>query len=131
MNKKTLSIILVVILAAVAWFAFDLLAGPETSTGAKEVTLEIYAEKEGIDVTYTVRTDAEVLQTLLEEQGETIQVVIEDSSYGPVLMGLEGYVSDFTADYWGIVINGEYGMLGIAEQPVTDGDVIRFELTDL
>jgi hypothetical protein len=130
MNKKVLTIIAVIVIAVALLMGYNQFFAPETSVGSKTVTVEIFVEKESIETSYEFRTDAEYLQQLLEEHTDQLKVVLEDSSYGPMLMGLEGYVSAMAEnEFYAIFVNDEMGEFGIADQPVMDGDLFRFELS--
>ncbi|GAB6106832.1 DUF4430 domain-containing protein [Fusibacter bizertensis] len=128
MNKKILVIGLVVLLAIVALFGYNQFFGPKANEGAKEVTVEIYVESQSVDTKYTVKTDAAFLLDLLGEIKDKVKFESEDSAYGPMVTGLEGYKADSTKEYFHILINGEDAMYGVKDIPVADGDVYRFEL---
>lgn len=128
MNKKILAIGLVVLLAVVALFGYNQLFGAKANEGSKQVTIEIYAESQNIDAKYTVKTDAAFLYDLLGEVKDKVKFESEDSSFGPMVVGLEGYKADATKEYFHILINGVDAMVGVKDIPVADGDVYRFEL---
>lgn len=128
MNKKILAIGLVVILAVVALFGYNQFFGPKANEGSKEVTVEIYVESQNIDTKYTVKTDADFLLDLLNEIKDQVKFESEDSSFGPMVTGFEGYKADATSEYFHVLINGEDAMVGVKDVPVADGDTYRFEL---
>lgn len=107
----------------------------ETQEGEKCITLEVvYQDEEAeIDVndSLEVCTDAEFLIGVLEENTDELGVEFagEDSEWGAYLAGLKGYNFETLgmSYYWSIYVNEEYGMLGISDQPVADGDVFKFE----
>jgi ABC-type Zn uptake system ZnuABC Zn-binding protein ZnuA len=125
------------LLILVAVVTLTLAGCQQAPKGDKCITLEIvYSnEDEGIDVDDTVEvcTDAEFLIGVLEENAEELEAEFagEDSEFGAYLAGLKGY--NFTTlemnYYWAILVNDEYGMLGISSQPVEDGDTFKFEAT--
>ncbi|OJV63968.1 MAG: hypothetical protein BGO41_06860 [Clostridiales bacterium 38-18] len=128
MNKKVVLIGLVVLLAVAALFGYNQFFGPDAKAGEKSVTVEIYVESQGIDKTYNFDTDAVFLYDLLNEVKDQVKFESEDSSFGPMVVGFEGYKADSTSEYYHILINGEDAMVGVKDVPVTDGDVYRFEL---
>ena len=129
MNKKTINIILIVVLALLLLVAYNQFFAPQTVEGEKSITIEIVIEPEGIETLYEFNTDALVLYDLLIEHEEELVVYIEGTDYGPMLMGLEGYNSNPAKnEYYHILVNGEDGLVGIKDQPVNDGDIFRFEL---
>ena len=129
MNKKLMLIIGVIIIAAILLLGYNQFLAPKSVTGEKNVTIYVMIESEGIKTSYDYQTDAEFLSELIQEHSGELQAVIEDSDYGPLLMGLEGYTSDFTKEYFAIFVNGDYGEFGIGDQVVNDGDIFIFELS--
>lgn len=129
MNKKILVGLLAVIVAIGAYFAYGVFFGPETQEGTKTVTIEIVVDSEEINKTYTFKTDTEFLYDLLLENEQEIKLEILDSSFGPMLTGLEGYsANESKQEFYHISINGEAAMVGIKDIPVLEGDVYRFEI---
>ena len=129
MNKKVVVILLVVLVAVAGFFAYNTFFGPETQVGEKEVTLKIVVESEGIDKTYTINTDQELLYDLMLEVEDKIQAEFDMQDFGPMLVGLEGYQADMTKEYFHIKINGEDAMVGVKDTPVIDGDTYEFIVT--
>ncbi len=128
MNKKMIVIGLVVLLAVAALFGYNKLFGPDTQKGAKEVTLEIVVAGKSIDTSYTVNTDTELLFDLLNEVKDKIKFESLDSSFGPMVVGLEGYTANPASEYYHIIVNGVDAMVGVKDIPVVDGDVYHFEI---
>ena len=110
-------------LAAVCVFAIGL-----TACGAKgkKITVEVTGP-DGTTNTFTGRTEAEFLYDALNDiDGVTIDGY--DSDWGYYITTVNGVVADYDTDgaYWSLYVNGEYGMLGVSEQPVTEGDTYGF-----
>ena len=101
----------------------------QTQQGSKCVTLEVVYEAEGISETIEACTDEEYLLGVLEENAEELGLETTEASFGVYVAGLVDY--NFEAlgmgYYWSIFVNDEYGMLGVSDQPVVDGDVFKFE----
>ncbi|MCA0386851.1 MAG: DUF4430 domain-containing protein [Firmicutes bacterium] len=128
MNKKVLVVGLVVLLGIAAFFGYNQFFGPKAQEGAKTVTIEVVAESQSINQTFTYNTDAEFLYDLLVEQEEELQVTFIEGGF---VNGLLGYTPvEANKEYFSLLINGEYAMTGAKETPVVDGDVYRFELTN-
>lgn len=94
----------------------------------KAYTLEVVA-KDGSSKSYESSTSKEFLKEAMDELSES-----EDFSYeeaGGMITTINGERADFNEDkaYWAIYVNDEYGQLGAAEQPVSDGDSFKFEYT--
>jgi len=128
MNKK-ITAVLVVLLLAVGGFLVYRSLTPQGEEGSKEVTINIIVESENIDYSETFRSDELFLEGLLIEHNDELQVVTEETQYGPMLMGLKGYTADMSKEFFSIKINGEDAMVGIKEIPVNDKDEYTFEVT--
>lgn len=128
MNKKTLLLVICVVMIAVA-AAVLIFGGSGTSKGSKNITIEVVDDK-GTSVTYEVKTDAEYLQGAMDEaDGLTYDAI--DSEYGLMIQAVNGIraVYEENGAYWGFYINGEYCNFGISEQPIADGDEFLIEYT--
>ncbi len=129
LNKKIVFIVVALILGLGAYLVYGQFFAPKAESGSKEVTIEIFVESENIDKTYTVKTDSEFVYDLLTEEKALVKSEFLDSSFGPMLVGMEGYkASDSKNEYYHILVNGEDAMVGVKELPVKDGDVFRFEV---
>lgn len=104
----------------VLWSVF----GPKTTEGSKTVSLSVVAE-DGEETTYDAKTDALVLQELMDELKEDgLTYSGTESEYGLMVDTVNGVRADYTLDgaYWSFYVNDEYCNYGISEQPVNDGD---------
>lgn len=104
----------------ILWVVF----GPKTTEGSKTVSLSVVAES-GQKTTYDTKTDALVLQELMEElQDDGFTFGGNEAEYGLMIDTINGVRADYTLDgaYWSFHVNGEYCNYGISEQPVNDGD---------
>lgn len=127
MNKKITAVLVVLILALGGFGLYKALA-PKGAEGSKEVTINIIVESESIDFSEKFRSDELYLEGLLKEYSDELQVVTEDTQYGPMLIGLKGYSADMSKEFFNIKINGEDAMVGIKEIPVNNEDVYTFEV---
>lgn len=97
--------------------------------GSKTITIEVIDDKEK-STTYEVKTDAQYLNEAMKEaKGLTFDG--EEGEYGFTLYEVNGVKADFTTGsaYWSLMVNGEYGNLGISQQPVEDGDEFQLIYT--
>lgn len=117
-----LATLLVVLVAAVgAIFAFT---RPETSDGAKNVTVEIvYADK--TEKEYDISTDAEYLADALYEK----KLITDEEYKTGFYTVIDGVTADYNADkaWWCVTKGGQMIEVGMNEQPIADGDA--FEIT--
>lgn len=129
MNKKLISIIIVVLLAAALLFGYNTYFGPNVEKGSKSITVEVVIEDQEISTTYDLKTDAELLYAFLLEREDKLGASFQASDFGTMLTGMEDYVADpSNNEYFHIYINGEGAMVGIEDIPVLDGDIYKFEL---
>lgn len=119
------------LLVLLAVLTLTLAGCQQVQEGSKCVTIEVVYEDEEINDSLEVCTDAEYMLELLEENTDELEVETTDSDFGVYLSGLKGFNFETLGMnfYWSIYINDDYGMLGIADQPVADGDVYKFEAT--
>lgn len=98
--------------------------GPKTTEGSKNVTLSVINET-GETTSYAAKTDALVLQELMEElEDDGFSYGGTESEYGLMIDTVNGVRADYTLDgaYWSFYVNDAYCNYGISEQPVNDGD---------
>lgn len=120
-HKPAVIAAVVVILIALIGAMYGVYAHfvPKAEAGEKHITLTIQFPEE--EKTYELDTQAEylleVLDSVAEIDGE------ESAEFGYTLYTIDGVTADFTTDsaYWAIYVDGEYGTLNLASQPVTDG----------
>ena len=131
MKKNTKIIISVVAVLAVIcllFVAYKVLS-PKTSEGSKAITIEV-TDDNGQTKSYDLKTDAEFLSQAMDELAAAGDFSYEGTNgdYGLYITAVNGVTADYDADgaYWSLYVNGEYGMYGVSEQPITEGDVYSF-----
>ncbi|WP_312654244.1 hypothetical protein [Proteiniclasticum sp.] len=127
MNKKITSVLIILVLLLGGLGVYKALS-PKGEEGSKEVTINIIIESEDISFSESFRSDELYLEGLLRQYSEELQLETEETQYGPMLIGLKGYKTDITKEFFNININGEDAMVGIKEIPVNDKDVYTFEV---
>lgn len=128
-NKKALLAvgILVVVLAAMA--TVFLIFRPKPAEGSKSITIEVINSTKESKM-YELKTDAEYLRQAMEEAKGLEFSGTESAEFGLTLETVNGEDTDFNnGSYWGIFVNGEYGMYGVDSQPVYDGDEFQLVYT--
>lgn len=131
MKKKSIVILSVLIAAVLLFAGYKTFLSPKGIEGAKEVTIHIINTNENVDERFTYKTDKEFLLELLEEKQEELGAILEESDYGVMITGMMNYVADpAQQEFFHIAINGEDAMTGVAEIPLNDKDVYKFELTN-
>ena len=93
---------------------------PKAQAGEKHVTISIVYD-DGTQKDTELDTDAAYLLDALSAVAEIDGY--ESDEYGYTLISVDGVSADFTTGnaYWSIYVNGEYGTLNIARQPLEDG----------
>lgn len=128
-NKKGLigiiALTAVVVVFAAAYFVF----APQTTQGGKHITIEVINSAQESTV-YQVSTDAEYLEQAFED-ADGLEITNVEGPYGMTIAAVNGEeaVWEVNEAYWAIIVNGEYGMYGASEQPVTDGDAYQLVYT--
>ena len=94
--------------------------------GAKTVTVKVIVEDK--TVTFTIKSDAEMLGDALLEHG---LIAGEESAYGLYVKVVNGITADYNVDqsYWAFYVNDEYCNYGVDSQPVNDLDAFKIVYT--
>jgi len=127
-NKKVILAVaipvLVIAVMATVFFLFRL----KPVEGSKSITIEVINSAQESKM-YQLKTDAEYLSQAMEE-AKGLEFSGSESEFGLTLETVNGEETDFNnGSYWGIFVNGEYGMYGIDSQPVYDGDAFQLVYT--
>ncbi len=127
MNKKTLGIILALVLLVGVLVGVFFATRPETNTDLKSFTLEI-VHKDGTTKTLPLKSDAEYLGAYLQAEGI---ISGEEGAYGLYVQEVDGEKAVFETDgaYWGFYVDGQYAMQGIDLTPIEEGKVYKLEYT--
>lgn len=101
--------------------------GDVIGQGQKEFPLTI-ADKDGNEITVTVRTDKETVGDALLETGLAEGAM---DTYGLYIKKVNGIEAIYEVDqtYWGFFIDGEYAMTGVSETEITDGAVYALKVS--
>ena len=125
-NKKNIWLIALALSACVllgVWFVNR----PKPMSGAKAIVIEVQ-DPEGKVKSYSGRTDAEYLSGAMDDFSAVgFQYEAVNGEWGAYVTTVDGITAEEKdSAYWAIYVNGEYGMYGIDQQPVADGDTYRF-----
>ncbi len=125
-NKKNIWLFALV-LAACVLFGIWFLNRPKPMSGAKAIVIEVQ-DREGDVKSFQGRTDAEYLSGAMDDFSAVgFQYEAIDGEWGAYVTSVNGMTAEEKdSAYWAIYVNGEYGMYGIDQQPVSDGDTYRF-----
>lgn len=127
-NKKTgiLALIILVLLVAGFYTAYRFLT-PKAMEGNKTITIFI-DHFDGEDKTLTIKTDADYLRGVLEQEG---LVEGTDSDFGLYITAVDGETADESKQqWWGYTKSGEYVETGADQTVIVDGDSFEFTLNE-
>lgn len=127
MNKKTLGIIIAMVLLVAVLAGVYFATRPQVTEGQKTFTLMI-THKDGTTKEQTFKTDAEYLGPFLEEKKI---ITGEEGPYGIFIKAVEGENAVYEVDnaYWAFYVGEEYASLGIDKTPIEDGKVYKLVYT--
>ena len=120
---------IILFIAVTSAFIALSVAGPDTTSGSKTVTIQIVDNQKQL-TNYEIHTDAEYLRQAMEGcKGLTF--IGSEGPYGLMLQTINGVSASYEKNqaWWSIYVNNELGNYGIDQQPVADGDVFRLEYT--
>src|SRR5690554_117894 len=125
--KKLVSIIIVIVIAVLLYFAYNNLLSPEGIIADKEVTIQVNIKN--IDESYSFQTEYEFLYELVKENKKELGAGFKEYSYGVMIIELLNYrVNESNNEYFHIYVNGEDAIEGVQQIVLNDGDVYTFEL---
>ncbi len=93
----------------------------DTTLGEGAKTVEVEVKAEDAAVTFTLKTDEEMLgDALLAHQ----LIAGEEGEYGLYIKTVNGITADYDTDgaYWAFYQNGSYAMKGVDTTPITEGE---------
>lgn len=128
-NKPLVIMAIILFIAVTSAFIALSVAGPDTTSGSKTVTIQIVDDQKQL-TNYEIHTDAEYLRQAMEGcKGLTF--IGSEGPYGLMLQTINGVSANYEKNqaWWSIYVNNELGNYGIDQQPVADGDVFRLEYT--
>jgi hypothetical protein len=126
-NKKTIIIAAALLLVIALMAGLYLLTRPETSVGAKTITVTVI-HGDGSEKTFTYHTDEEFLgPVILAEE----LVVGEEGPYGLMINAVDGETAswDVNQSYWALFVGEEYATSGADTTPINDGDSFKLVYT--
>jgi len=127
MNKKTLGIIIAMVLLVAVLAGVYFATRPQATEGQKTFTLVI-THKDGSTKEQTFTTDASHLGPFLEEKK---LIKGEEGPYGIFIKEVEGEKAVYEEDnaYWAFYVGDAYASLGIDKTPIEDGKTYKLVYT--
>ena len=124
-NRKTLWIILSLVLVAALMVGAYVLWMPKGVAGAKTIDFKI-VNGESVK-TVSIQTNEAYLRGALEAKG---LIAGDESEYGLFVKTVDGYtVNDANQEWWCFTKGGETVMTGVDTTPIANGDAFEATLT--
>ncbi len=125
MKKRTLALLLVLVLLVGAMLAVWMHFSPKATSGEKSITVEV-THADGTVKSLELQTSEEFLAPALEEENF---ISGEEGEYGLFITTVDGeYADPAQSQWWVFTVNGEMGDYGADSQPITEGDVYAFSI---
>lgn len=126
-NKKMLVAVAAVVLVLALFLGIFLATRPETSAGAKTITVTVI-HGDASEKVFTCHTDEEFLGPVLltEKIAEGVE-----GPYGLEIHSVDGETASWEENqsYWALFIGEEYAMTGADTTPINDGDAFKLVYT--
>lgn len=126
--KKINTLIYAVIALLIIVIAITFISKEKKADTIGEITIEVYNLDQSLIKSKEISFEIDdTLIKLIEENFDS--VVFEESSFGPFLLGIEGYMTpdDFSL-YISLYVNGEYSMVGIGQIELIDDLVVSLKI---
>ncbi len=125
MKKRTIALLLALVLLVCAMLAVWLHLSPKTAPGEKSITVEI-THTDGTVKSLQLQTAEEFLAPALEAEH---LISGEEGDYGLFIHTVDGEFADADqSQWWVFTVNGEMGVYGADTQPIAEGDVYAFSV---
>lgn len=125
MKKISLIIIGMVILS----LSIAFLTKTYATNSAGTITI-IVVDEEAVEV-INEKVSFRKNESLLDVIERKYNVISEESEYGTFVLGIDSAIAVSDVSYLAFFINGEYAMSGVTTAVFLDGDIIRFEITEI
>ncbi len=133
MKNKLIALVIAVLavgggLGSYAYFTRD--TGADTTNTVSQATPiggTITYGADGKSVEYTGKTGV----TALENLQALTEVNLQSSSYGDMVVGINGVNSETDKNYWAFYVNGDYANEGAGTYKTKDGDTFTWKLEDI
>lgn len=127
MNKKTITVILALVLAVAILLGLYFLIMPRATAGNKEFTVTV-VHGDGSSKDFTYKTDAEFVGEVLLAEG---LIAGEEGPYGLYIHSVDGEKAVYEEDgaYWAFYVGEAYATQGIDLTPIEDGALYKLVYT--
>jgi len=139
--KKFLSIAIALLMVTMVFIGCDKKTNEQTSSGSSSTEASDVQQSKQVKVTVTINingetksfayeTDKATLEELLVEKKDELKATFQDSEYGKMILGMNGYVADASKnEYFEILVDGVSSQVGAKEIPLEEGKTYEFKLS--
>ena len=109
-----------------AMMILGLAACGKKEEAGNEIQILVYDRENSTVYDEKIKTEEKFLGDALAKIDD-LEVVTEDSDYGPYIVSIKG-LEQGDNYYWNYYVNGEYAQVGVSQQEIKEGDVYTFKL---
>ena len=109
-----------------AMMILGLAACGKKEEAGNEIQILVYDRENSTVYDEKIKTEEKYLGDALAKIDD-LEVVTEDSDYGPYIVSIKG-LEQGDNYYWNYYVNGEYAQVGVSQQEIKEGDVYTFKL---
>lgn len=127
MNKKTITVILALVLVVAVLLGLYFFIMPRATAGSKEFTVTV-VHGDGASKDFTYKTDAEFVGEVLLEEG---LITGSEGPYGLYMESVDGEkaIYEESGAYWAFYVGDAYATQGIDLTPIEDGALYKLVYT--
>ena len=118
----------VVIIAAALFFPGRLISKP-TPTKISSIKVTERFDFGGLQSNIIATVEATQSATVLDVLQQSEPVNLKQTSYGPMIMAIDGVDGTSKSMYWMLSVNGKMAPVGADQYLVHDGDVVDWQLS--
>ena len=120
MNKKIILTIISILVLLIGFIGVKTITNKNSQRGNKTITIEIISKADNLNEKEEINTDEVKLGPVLLNKGFKIE-------NGMVLKINNIDLTNSDSEYWHISVNGENAKVGVNDQLIKNGDIIKFE----
>ena len=120
MNKKLILTVIAVLVLLLGALGIKNISNKNIQKGNKTITIDIVSKVDNLNEKEEINTDEEKLGPVLLNKGFKIE-------NGMVLKINNIDLTNSDSEYWHISVNGENAKVGVNDQLIKNGDIIKFE----
>lgn len=120
MNKKLILTVIAVLVLLLGALGIKNISNKNIQKGNKTITIDIVSKVDNLNEKEEINTDEEKLGQVLLNKGFKIE-------NGMVLKINNIDLTNSDSEYWHISVNGEDAKVGVNDQLIKNGDIIKFE----